>query len=443
MDYIYLDQRIVNDRTMDSRIKKPAQESLRSSVAGYGTYQSLYGLGYTYDAPQENWMNLGCPEISLQQMQDLLQVVDSALKEIGRRKFSGGELYVNALQKVLGNRERRGPESIFIVFEIPGKDAIKGRVFFLNGDGYVEHSETITMMESSAYAINLINGDIERSNWCDTCESIAHYQGKFHPAVKKVLARPINNFVSKPISGEPRGAIVAFNYPDEATTYDADVLKSLSVVIGSVVTLSTEMHETESAFIYTIEALARTCEAADEETGNHIIRVNRYSEILAKAIGMEGQFVRTIASSAQMHDVGKVHIPSFIIRKEGPLTSEEMAIMKQHPQFGAKIIGDAPRLSMAREIASSHHENWDGSGYPGALKGEDIPISGRIVKVADIYDALRSKRSYKPALSHAQVLEIFLSGDNRVYPEKHFDPEILRAFFKIEHKMAGIYANLG
>ncbi len=376
-------------------------------------------------------------------MHDLLQVVDTALKEISSRQYAGGELYVDALQKVLGNRKRRGPDSIFIVFEIPGKDAVKGRVFFMNGDGFVEHSGSITMLESSAYAINLINGDIELSNWCDSCESIAHYQGKFHPAVKKVLARPISNFVSKKISGEPRGAIIAFNYPDEATTYDADVLNSLSVVIGSVVTLSTEMHETESAFNYTIEALARSCEAADEETGNHIVRVNRYSELLAKAIGMGGQFVRAIASSAQMHDVGKVHIPSFIIRKEGSLTDEEMTIMKQHPHFGAKIIGDAPRLSMAREIALSHHENWDGSGYPGAVKREDIPLSGRIVKVADIYDALRSKRSYKPALSHEQVLAIFRSGDDRVCPTEHFDPALLRAFFKIEHKMAGIYADLG
>ena len=388
-------------------------------------------------------MNLGCPETSLRQMHDLLQVVDTALKEISSRKFASGELYVDALKKVLGDSERRGPESIFIVFEVPGKDAVKGRVFFMNGGGFVEHSHTITMLESSAYAIDLINGNIELSNWCDSCEAVAHYQEKFHPAVKKVLARPISNFVSKPISGEPRGAIIAFNYTGEATTYDAEVLKSLSVVIGSVVTLSTEMHETESAFSYTIEALARSCEAADEETGNHIVRVNRYSELLAKAIGMDGQFVRTIASSAQMHDVGKVHIPSFIIRKEGPLTDEEIAIMKQHPQFGANIIGDAPRLSMAREIALAHHENWDGSGYPGGVKGEAIPLSGRIVKIADIYDALRSKRSYKPALNHEQVLGIFHSGDNRVRPAEHFDPALLRAFFKIEQKMAATFDELG
>jgi HD-GYP domain-containing protein (c-di-GMP phosphodiesterase class II) len=94
----------------------------------------------------------------------------------------------------------------------------------------------------------------------------------------------------------------------------------------------------------------------------------------------------------------------YCLRKEGPLADEEIAIMKQHPQCGANIIGNAPRLSMAREIALAHHENWDGSCYPGGVKGEAISLSGRIVKIADIYDALRSKRSYKPALNHAQVL---------------------------------------
>jgi HD-GYP domain-containing protein (c-di-GMP phosphodiesterase class II) len=380
-------------------------------------------------------------EISLRQTQDLLHLVDTTLKEICCRKFTGEELYVEALQKVLGNKKRRGPESIFIVFKVPGKEAIQGRVFFLSSDGFVEQSDMITIGQESTYAIDLYGDALVRSNWCDTCESIESYQEKFHPTVKSVLVRPIRDFVSHRISGEPPGAIIAFNYPEEATTFDADVLKSLSVVIGSLVTLSTEMHETENAFIYTIEALARSCEAADEDTGNHIGRVNRYSEALAKALGMSDQFVESIAYSAQMHDVGKVHIPTSIIRKDGPLDNEEMDIMKQHPVFGARIIGDAPRLAMSREIALSHHENWDGSGYPGALKGEEIPLSGRIVKVADVYDALRSKRSYKPALSHEQVLEIFCNGDARVRPQEHFDQAVLRAFFCIEQTIAGIYTD--
>lgn len=385
-------------------------------------------------------MSLELSEISLRQTRELLQLVDTTLQEICCRKFTDEELYVEALRKVLGNIDGRSPQSVFIVFESSVNETIRGRVFSLKSDGFVEQSEMITIDQTSTYAINLSGADVVRSNWCDTCESIESYQIKFHPTVKSVIAGPISNFVSKRISGDPAGAIIAFNYPNEATTYDADVLKSLSVVIGSLVTLSTKVKETESAFIYTIEALARSCEAADEDTGNHIVRVNRYSEELARALGMSDQFVESIAYSAQMHDVGKVHIPTSIIRKEGPLSDQEMSIMKQHPVFGARIIGDAPRLAMAREIALSHHENWDGSGYPGSVSGEDIPLSGRVVKLADIYDALRSKRSYKPAMSHDHVLEIFRNGDNRVNPLAHFDPAVLSAFFQIEQSMAGIHA---
>ena len=381
-------------------------------------------------------------EMSFRQTQQLLNLVDATLKEICCRTFTDQELYVDAIQRVLGKDAGRSPENIFIVFKQPDDEVIKGRVFTLNSAGYVELSEMIAIAQSATYAINLSTDEVICSNWCDHCESTESYQEKFHPTVKQFVGNAIINFISNRISGDPPGAIIAFNYPEEANEYDAAVLKNLSVVIGSLVTLSTKIHETEKAFIYTIEALARSCEAADEDTGNHIVRVNRYSEALATALGLSDSFVEQIAYSAQMHDVGKVHVPVSIIRKEGPLDESEMAIMRQHPAFGARIIGDAPRLSMARDIALSHHENWDGSGYPRNLKGEEIPLSGRIVKVADIYDALRSKRSYKPALSHAEVLAIFRSGDARVRPMEHFDPEVLQAFFKIEQTFAGIFREL-
>jgi response regulator RpfG family c-di-GMP phosphodiesterase len=113
--------------------------------------------------------------------------------------------------------------------------------------------------------------------------------------------------------------------------------------------------------------------------------------------------------------------------------------MRQHPAFGVEILGDSPRLKVAREIAISHHENWDGTGYPKRLKGQRIPISGRIVKVADVYDALRSKRSYKRPMTHQETLQIFREGDERINPAAHFDPEVLATFFKIEHMFDMIY----
>jgi HD-GYP domain-containing protein (c-di-GMP phosphodiesterase class II) len=136
-----------------------------------------------------------------------------------------------------------------------------------------------------------------------------------------------------------------------------------------------------------------------------------------------------------------MHIHPDILRKPGKLSREEWEIMKTHCEEGARILGDHPHLRMAAEIASTHHERWDGTGYPRGLKGEEIPVSGRICIVADIYDALRSARSYKPAFSHDQTAKIILEGDGRTEPG-HFDPRALEAFRRRQRDFEEIYASM-
>lgn len=305
----------------------------------------------------------------------------------------------------------------------------------------------ISLGPASNYGANLLQVEAQAtvviSNWADSHGTVEEYQENFPTSVTSIMGAPLKNFITNRINGEIPGAIIAFNYPGRAIEYDADILQNLAVVIGSLVTLSNGVRETEKAFIYTIEALARACEAAEEHTGKHILRVNRYAGALAANMGLPAVFVETISYSAQMHDVGKIKIPVSILLKEGMLTEEEMKLMKMHPVFGEQILGDSPRLAIAREIAISHHENWDGSGYPFGLKGHDIPLVGRIVKIADIYDALRSTRSYKTPVSHEETMRIFRKGDQRVRPEAHFDPELLATFFKMEHIFEKIYESLG
>ena len=378
-------------------------------------------------------------EMSLQQTQELLRLIDATLQNICCKKFTDEELYAEAVQKVLGGKGRRGPSRIFIVFQDKDGAVRRGRVFHLKEGELIEKSEEISIDPMSRYAINLTQADVVASNWADSCEKVEEYQALFQPAVRNSIGAIITNFVACRISGETPGGIIAFNYPGKATEYDGDVLRSLAVVIGSLVTLSNELQETEKAFIYTIEALARACEAAEEQTGKHILRVNRYAGALAANMGLSGDFVDIISYSAQMHDVGKIKIPNPIILKEGPLNKEEMELMMMHPVFGEQILGDSPRLQIAREIALAHHENWDGSGYPSGIEGENIPLAGRIVKVADVYDALRSKRSYKHPLSHLEALRIFKEGDDRIKPNNHFDPVLLKTFFQIEHIFEKIY----
>jgi HD-GYP domain-containing protein (c-di-GMP phosphodiesterase class II) len=378
-------------------------------------------------------------EMSLQQTQELLRLTDETLQNICSKRFTGEGLYAEAIQKVLGGRGKRGPSSIFIVFRDIDGSVRRGRVFHLRGGELVEKSDEVSIDPTSRYAISLDMADVSASNWSDSCAGVEEYQAYFQPDLREKVGAEIRNFAACRISGESPGVIIAFNYPGKATFYDGDVLRGLAVVIGSLVTLSNELRETEKAFIYTIEALARACEAAEEQTGRHIQRVNRYAGALAANMGMDSDFVDVISYSAQMHDVGKIKIPVSILLKQGPLNREETDLMMMHPVYGEKILGDSPRLRIAREIALAHHENWDGSGYPHGLAGEQIPLSGRIVKIADVYDALRSKRSYKDSLGHGEALKVFRAGDDRINPKAHFDPSLLATFFQIEHIFEKIY----
>ncbi|MBF0320627.1 MAG: response regulator [Nitrospirae bacterium] len=255
--------------------------------------------------------------------------------------------------------------------------------------------------------------------------------------VRNVISH-IDNVVSY-VSGTL--CIFAMNYGYDVSGYDAAVLNNFVVQSLFLNNLSTQVHETEDAFEYMVYSLARAAESNDEDTGNHILRVGRYSATIAEYLGMDTRFIQTIRLQATLHDVGKIHIPAEIIKKPGQLTTAEWKEMKQHSAYGAKIIGSHYRLSMAASIALTHHEKWDGSGYPGGLKGEQIPIEGAIVALADIYDALINPRVYKPAFDAAATYKILTEGDGRVMP-RHFNPLVLEAFKKTAGRFEEIFEEL-
>ena len=191
--------------------------------------------------------------------------------------------------------------------------------------------------------------------------------------------------------------------------------------------------ETEDAFQISTQLLARAAEIHDEETGNHIIRVNEYSYYIAKVLGMPDEWCDEVRYSAQLHDVGKMSVDAAVLKKKGRLDDAEREEMNRHTEYGYQILKASPRLEMGAEIALHHHEKWDGTGYPNGVAGDAIPLSARIVQLADIYDALRSERPYKPSFSHEKAVDILTVGDDRIDPHGHFDPALV-ALFRNENR---------
>ena len=189
----------------------------------------------------------------------------------------------------------------------------------------------------------------------------------------------------------------------------------------------------------TLLRLAKAGEYRDEGTGNHVLRIARYSRVLAEALQLPESDCEDIELAAPMHDIGKVGIPDSILLKEGPLDEQEMEIMREHPSIGHEILKDSPSryINLGAEIALSHHEKYDGTGYPNRLKGDAIPLTGRIVAVADVFDALTTRRPYKDAWPTEDAVEYIRNASG-----SHMDPRVVEVFLNNIDTITQIQAEL-
>jgi len=185
--------------------------------------------------------------------------------------------------------------------------------------------------------------------------------------------------------------------------------------------------ELKKTHLQLIQRLGRAAEYKDNETGMHVMRMSHISKILALALGFNEDFADKLLQAAPMHDIGKIGIPDHILLKPGRLDDEETRIMQQHPLIGAEILANtnSELIKLAHSVALHHHEKWDGTGYPAGIKGEAIPIEGRIVAVADVFDALTNKRPYKEAWPVDKTMDFFKEQRG-----KHFDPSIVDALVR-------------
>jgi putative two-component system response regulator len=221
------------------------------------------------------------------------------------------------------------------------------------------------------------------------------------------------DYITKPISPP----IVKARVRTQLELYDQN-----RALERKVAERTAELNETR---LQIIRRLGRAAEYKDNETGRHVIRMSHYAHLLALEAGFDEEEAERLLNAAPMHDIGKIGVPDQVLRKPAGLDDGEWQIMHRHPHFGSRIIGehDSELLNMAAVVATTHHEKWDGSGYPKGLAGEEIPLVGRITAIADVFDALTTARPYKPAWTIEKTMDLL-----REEAGKHFDPDLVAKF---------------
>ncbi len=238
----------------------------------------------------------------------------------------------------------------------------------------------------------------------------------------EALEKGVTDFLTKPVNKAEFNARIKNLL--KLRDYQIKISNKAKWLEDEVKKATFEIEKREEEIIF---RLSKAAEYRDDDTGDHIKRMATYSKIIAENLGLDKNFVEMIFKASPMHDVGKIGIPDNILLKPGRLTKEEFEVIKTHPELGYRILADSdiPLLKLSAEISLTHHEKFDGSGYPRGLKGEGIPISGRICAVADVFDALTSKRPYKEPWPVEKAVDLIVSEKG-----KHFDPDCVDAFLK-------------
>jgi len=363
--------------------------------------------------------------VNLSAMPDRQKMLEMILLEARKLACAeAGSLYVlrDGRLRFVAAQNDRLPESdisdVFLGAEIPvTTDSLAGFV------------------ASTVQVVNIPDADHLADNWPFRINRDFDASSGYH--TRSVLAIPLRRPDGSCVGVlellnrlDPEGGAVAFP--------NAEGSGILSLASMAAVTISNALlqEELKAAHLDTIIRLSVVVEHRDNVTAQHVRRISRTARLIAETMKLDQRQVELIECAAPMHDVGKVGIPDAVLHKPGPLTPEERRIIEQHALIGADILGHPHNdlIATAHDIAVSHHERWDGGGYPYGLTGTEIPLSGRIVALADVLDALLARRCYKDAYSEGTALDIIRSESG-----KQFDPTVVEAFFRVADRVLEPY----
>ncbi len=374
----------------------------------------------------EKLVRIGIALSAERDLEKLLEMIVTQAREFARA--DAGSLYivegdhlnfVVSQNDTLARREgKRAEEMLFKPFPVPlSRKSLSGYVA-LTGE-ILNIPDAYAIPESAPYGID--RSFDQRTNY--------RTQSMLQLPMKDVEGNIIG--VLQLINAkDEQGGIVAFSREDE------EMLSAMASQAAVAIKNTQLNRDLKQAHLDTIVRLGVAAEYRDKETGNHIRRMSHYSQIIAQEMGLPPDQVEIILLASPMHDVGKVGIPDAVLLKPGRLNEVERRIIESHCLIGAEILkgSEVPLMKMSRTIAFTHHERWDGTGYPTRLKGEDIPVEGRIVALADVFDALSNKRVYKPAMSLDDTMSLIREGSGT-----HFDPAVVEAFQKGWGRVAEVY----
>lgn len=338
-------------------------------------------------------------------MDGITRMSDAMLSTFQLNHLARTENYLKLIGIILGTaglKLKNRASTSFLTFLNKQNNTLEGNIIYKKDMDLIVDQETIKINMNSKVVVTRGIRHIEFSNWTDKAESMEEYQENFDEKVRQKVGI-IRNYITYRIRGLEEGALVFFNYENDVDQYDADIVRDIAGHFSCIYSITVKQKENERLQYLTMRKLADLAEKRDPETCEHLLRIQKYCHFIAEMLSVQekyrglinDKFIEDIYYSSALHDIGKVGIEDRILLKPGKLTSDEWAVMKTHALLGAEILKGPTFLRMGRDIAHYHHERWDGTGYPEGLKGEKIPLSARIMALADVYDALTSKRIYK------------------------------------------------